>query len=262
MRYYSLIIILLVSMAQVNGQEIIYKTDGTIVAVKILEVTPTLVKYTSVSDTNGLRFVISKDYIAKIVYPNGETIAYKVDSADTLRKRMLMDIYHTDINGRFLSLNLFDILSGIITLNYEYKLRSGDFSLRVPLSMGNNALKGKDPSSVLSRFHSRNKIFGTGIGINYYPGPNQKVAPYSGVLAELTMSSYWPYYRDPNASSSMLEENGIQFGISFHGGLLLELSPRMNLGMSLGLGLAYSHYINGWYTNPIARCGFNIGYKF
>ena len=70
-----------VTLQAQNKGDIIYKKDGTTVAAKVLEITPTEIKYKKISNPDGPTYAILKSEAVKIVYANGEVENYSNNTA-------------------------------------------------------------------------------------------------------------------------------------------------------------------------------------
>lgn len=69
------------------AQDSLYKRDGTVLAVKLIEVKPTELSYKRADYTNGPTFVINKSDLLKIRYANGSVEECSTATAPTVTRR-------------------------------------------------------------------------------------------------------------------------------------------------------------------------------
>src|SRR6267378_4565982 len=120
----------------VQGQDTLYRRDGSKQVAKILEVNETQVKYKPGSNLNGPTYVISRDDVMKIVYETGLVDVFPKKITNNSIPGRKEDSRNTDFERNFISVNVPDVWLGSLTFNYEHTFKSGDFSFKCPLSLG------------------------------------------------------------------------------------------------------------------------------
>lgn len=73
----KLIVLILFLAAFLNAQDIIYKTDGSEIQSKVIEISEDLIKYKKFSNLDGPLYSIAKNEVFMIVYENGEREVFK-----------------------------------------------------------------------------------------------------------------------------------------------------------------------------------------
>jgi hypothetical protein len=233
-------------------QDTLYKTNGTVHLVKILEVNKTCIKYTQFSYLNGPVHVICLEDIIKIKYPDGrsETFA-KANSKGTIHK-WREDPRKADFGKNFIALNVTDLHFGSLTLSYERLSMNGLYSLRCPISLGliphglDRGPHGDLDINPKLGYYNRNKYYSTGLDFYFYPFGQGRLKFFFGPSIEYGQSRYLSY-------SAILAQNGFLF------------QPLKNINISITAGAgAYSYWAHhdirggGW----TGEAGINIGFKF
>ncbi len=155
----------------VKAQDTIQRVDGTIQLVRIIETTPSMVRYVPIENPDGPIFSITKQAISKIVFEDGRSVFYRrlKDPYESSKLTQPESLFSRNI----VSLNIYDFLWGITSISYERLSPSRTFGLKMPLSI---RLLNRETDS-----HYWSKIYSTGIGINYYPFKQEQVTWYLGL---------------------------------------------------------------------------------
>jgi len=266
MRAAAFYILILFSCNLLQAQDTLYKSNGSISPVKILEIKQAQVRYRYSSTPDGPVFVIPKEYIFKIVYSTGETISFSAKTSGPVASN---DVGQTNDskwkNGRnFLSLNVADLIVGMVTFNYEYTLNSGCLSFKFPINTGFHSFNQDYNDTYYSEgYLPKMTIIGSGISLNFYPGGQGQVAYFVGPSFELRAFHGYRTIYYPNTSTYVTKkEIGILYGLLIQNGVLFQAGPHLNLSLNLGLG--YGNRSSFGNTNGyfMTRAGANIGYKF
>ncbi len=77
----SLIFCLLCFARPLHGQDIIFKTDGTTIETKVLEINPDNIRYNRYENPEGPRYTILKNEVIKIKYENGTEEIFAAEEA-------------------------------------------------------------------------------------------------------------------------------------------------------------------------------------
>lgn len=280
MRRFFCIALLFFIPGLLKAQDTLYKPDGTRQNVKILEVNKTQLKYKSAADPGGPTYVISKEDVLKIVYGDGTAEVFLTPAPPGVIKEGKFKAYKTDPRETDFGRNLFsftltDLLFRSLTLSYEHTYKSGDFSLRFPVSIGLTSLGLADYDStydIEGDYYNRNKVFSIGADFCFYPYGQGKAKFFFGASSEYGRFIFVPtnsYYY----SSSYEKRTGSYFAFLLQSGLLLQPSKNLNGSLNIGIGYAQRKYGKpGQYYFPysnsnreghiVLRGGISIGYKF
>lgn len=245
--YFAALLFLFVSA--LHAQDVLVKVDSSRIQVKVITVTDKVITYKSYSNQDGPVYEISRRYVARIQYENGTVERYGKTVSEELR----------DPRNNSISLTTTDLISGVITLNYEHTF-FGKLGVRVTGSTGIMGLSGKRPMSYTnSYYYNRYKIFSAGLDIHYTYFQGRNISLYTGALVEFGQSRKSYYYWDFPPYGPIGPENyyfgGITNGIKIQTGSPLELDMFCTLGWRSGLS-PYS------YSDFGARFGLSLGYKF
>lgn len=148
-------------------------------------------------------------------------------------------------------------------LSYERILdKDGKIGLNIPFSLGfnNNGDYNND----------MNTTFMFNPGIKFYPGGQRKVTYALGASLFASFGTNNGYRYDQSQSYQYVNANTLQAGIMVNNYLQFNLSPKVNIGLELGVGPAYIDqerdvtnnitYNNG--LNVMGQFSFHIGFRF
>lgn len=265
MRAAAFFILILFSCNLLQAQDTLYKSNGTISPVKILEIKQAQVRYRYTSTPDGPVFVIPKEYISKIVYSTGETVSFSVlTTSPAASNDMSYNKEPKWKNGRnFISLNMADLIIGMVTFNYEYTLNSGYLSFKFPINTGFRSFIQDYDTYYSEGYLPKMTIIGSGINLNFYPGGQGQVAYFVGPSLELRAYRDYRSFYYPNTSTYVTErEIGILYGLLIQNGVLFQAGPHLNLSLNLGLGYGNRSSFGNTFGYFMTRAGANIGYKF
>lgn len=225
---------LLAFFAAVNAfsQDQLFKKDNSKTDVKVLEVTPTEIKYKLFTYQDGPTITVLKSEVALIIYQNGahETFnapapaaqsqpVYVYTGADPSRMRIrqkqvddsikLANYREAISTKNLVSLNLLEPLNGSFGISYLREFADGLFHVYVPVSVGfsepyfnqyNNTVFGSPYYNGVSNLRFDRKTFEGGLGFHVHTSGKRAVThfigPYIGI-SQFT-GSYDSYFYDPN----------------------------------------------------------------
>ena len=243
---YLYLALMVIAASQLQAQDTLYKVDGSKAIAKILEINEVQVKYKLFSNQEGPTYVISKDHVLKIVYATGQIEVFPGKVSDNTMPVQNADPRITDFGRNFISVDVFDLFAGALTIGYEYIFKSGLSSLKVPLSIG-----------IIERdSYRQTKTFGTGLDYSFYPYGQGRFTFFYGPSFEYKRFKLSYYDNESNSSYALLGQIGLLF------------QPEKHFNISFTLGLGYARiiekdpYYNHNYGQMVARAGLNIGYKF
>ena len=179
-------------------------------------------------------------------------------------------------------INLPDYFSGSLTLAYQYFTKAGDYSFRIPVSIGLYGI-GLNKYAVLEDDYGRQgyyrerKKFSTGFDCNYFPTGQGKVRYYVGPSIELGWFDYsdeiysntFPYTYSYETSKASFQS------VILQNGFLFQPSTNINFSLNIGLGYTRERYIHRDVNNKYPedyyaenehifafRAGMCVGYRF
>ncbi len=174
-----------------------------------------------------------------------------------------------------------DFFLGFLTLSYEHTFKSGDFSYKIPLSLGLVAI-GLDsyvPDESMYRaqgYYRRNKKFSTGFDFYVYPFGQGKSKYFVGPSVEIGTFSYhdnnWVNGQVDYLRPENVNQTGTFNAIILQNGFLFQPTKSVNFSVNMGIGYSqqrFMHFDELTQKNfktiedfVAFRAGFNVGYKF
>lgn len=150
-------------VASVKAQDKIYRKNGEILKVKIVEVSSTEIKYRIFGEEDGPIYVLEKDRIQKIVYQNGRVEKPILDIKDP-------ELYADQLK-KAIKVNFFSPLSGYLQLGYEKSTgvgKSYELTMAIIGAGKNQTLDFYNPSDIQKR-NQFGVAFGAGYKFNKFP---------------------------------------------------------------------------------------------
>ena len=271
---------------EMTAQDMIHKTDESVISSKVMEINSTSVKYKLYGNTNEAMYELPKNDIHYIIYQNGtrenyntnvtkpskpETITSPyVESADSKR----MDKESPKEYGKnIIALNCFDMVFTNFSASYERILKSGDISIKIPISIG---LQGRpNTTNYTSDFYQtqflQNRNYAAGLDLNIYPFGQKRNTFYIGLS---TFGGTFKYYKDITTVNVVTyggtytsivghtEYEGVHYSGMIHIGGYGGLSDHFLMGAKFGIGFKREDTIEEDYTLPVVQFDFNLAYRF
>jgi len=150
-------------VATVKAQDKIYRKNGEVLKVKIVEVSSTEIKYRIFGEEDGPIYVLEKDRIQKIVYQNGRVEKPILDIKDP-------ELYADQLK-KAIKVNFFSPLSGYLQLGYEKSTgvgKSYELTMAIIGAGKNQTLDFYNPSDIQKR-NQFGVAFGAGYKFNKFP---------------------------------------------------------------------------------------------
>ena len=275
-RSHLFILIFSLLALHLHAQDMIYKTDETVITAKVLEINTSTVKYKLFSSSIDKVFELPKNNIHYIVYQNGTKEFYNTTPAttyvETETAKQPVQKVNKDFHKNIIALNCFDMLFTNFSASYERVFNSGKISLKIPVSIG---LQGKpNTSNYTSDFYEtqflQNRNYAAGLELNIYPFGQQRHVFYIGIS---TFAGSFNYYENITTTSTnygytatniigQTEHEGTHYSGMIHLGGYIGLTDNLLLGAKLGVGFKRENTVVEDYTLPIVEFDFNLGYRF
>lgn len=261
-----LIIGLLLTGLPAFSQDIIQRTDGVKVEARVLEIKGTQIFYKKFAQPEGPTYVLSKESVQQINYQNGTQ--QKFANPPPIITRPVVEMNH---GQHVVSVRPLDLLFPNLTLTYERLSRSARFGFKVPLSFGiGHQLVKEDHHSF---YYQYNKVFSTGLELNFYVGVPGRVRYFVGPALQLGSFRYTYVTFSPSSPATSDTSVGQHVAILINNGAWFQLDRHFVLTMDLGLGWQNNsfdqegNYANYYYYQVnTSRLNFsgnvNLGYQF
>ena len=238
MKKFIFLLIILIPLI-INAQDKVYKSDGSQIEAKVLEITTNEIKYKKYSNLDGPLYTISKSEVLLIVYENGESEVFNTKNSiekkdekiiNQLEKygRHLLSIDLIHPNFMFIPMPYQDqieklIYSGAFTISYENFSNNGKFGIRIPLHFIT--------------------LWGVGMDLKFYPAP-QKVSYFLGsstLIAMQRIQTKYPIcYYDFNGNCienyEYVRETYVIIAERFINGVSFQTSKSFNVTFDGGIG--------------------------
>lgn len=268
------------------SQDQLFKKDNSKLDVKILEITPTEIKFKLTSNIDGPLYIISKADVALIIYKNGEHEAFKdvavappqtvyitpnVMSMDSMRSKMTQrKIKQFDAmtkNKNVVFLNALELLNAGIGLSYLREFFNGLVDVHVPVSFSFatpttlNLFSNSYNTYGVANYKLTQKVFDIGLGIyvntsgkravTHFVGPLVRFAQFNGTYQTYELVAGYPY-NTTNYNNHGFVLN--QTYVMLNNGILFRISPNFNMMINAALGfISNSYYVANnpaTYANP------------
>ncbi len=255
------------------AQDQLFKRDNSKTEVKVLEVTPTEIKYKLFTYQDGPLITVPKSEVALIIYQNGahETfnsppaapaqvpldVAYRNSVAQRRSEQrhyadsVRLAAYHdATINKNVAFLNLMEPLNGSFGLSYLREFADGLFHLHVPVSVGfsppffnqpTNTIFGSASFNGVSNVEYSLKSFEGGLGFHLHTSGKRVVTHFIGPYIGFSQFNgrYDSYVYDPMGyTPSYTSRNFVMNRYTFmlDNGLLFRIHKNFNMLLLAGVG--------------------------
>ncbi|HRO44157.1 MAG TPA: hypothetical protein PL009_15090 [Flavipsychrobacter sp.] len=261
------------------AQDRIYTKSGGMYEVKIKEVGTRAVVYKKWSNLEGPDFVMPKNEVDRIKFQNGDEEQFSMQGR--LKATKTPRSSNTEYGKNIIALSPIHMtnVSPIgFGLSYERVIDKNylvSFYLPIVYSFknenSNNYYGGYYP------YKDERKMAWFYPGAKIYPTGSDGVVRY-GVGPSLAFGTgdrtYTTSYFDPQTQTTQyadVSENIFVMGILVNNSLNINPTPRLHLGLELGLGIPYytnendhpqGNYYNTFNDEPLVQFNFNIGYRF
>lgn len=258
------------------SQDKLYTRDGTMQEVKVKEIGTRFVTYKKWSNQDGPDFVIPKNEVERIKFQNGDEESFgRRGEIRPTRKRTSSSLNY---GNNILSLSPVHMTNtGPVGfgLSYERVLdKNKILSLYIPIVY---SFKDNDNYySAGSYGNQRSNMLWLYPGAKIYPTGSDGTVRYS-VGPSLVFGSgnrtYDEQVYDPNTNTynyQTTDHNVFVMGVMVNNTLNVCPTPKLHLGLELGLGIpyytdekrTYGSVFNDYSDTPLVQFNFHVGYRF
>lgn len=293
MRSFLSFLLAFLSISTAFAQDQLYKKDNSKTEVKVLEVTPTEIRYKLFTYQDGPVITVLKSDVALIIYQNGTHETFNVAPPppvttyrdDRSRDRSYSRAYDDSLKrARFreaistknlVSLNLLEPLNGSLGASYLREFAGGLFDVYVPLTVGFTEPYLNQPYNVIwsplnygygvsnARFKRKTGEIGLAVhahtsgkhAITHIIGPSVAVSQFTGSYDVYTGNSgYYPPQSQPSYFTQHFVMNRYTFMLD--NGILFRIHKNFNMMLLAGFGYHSDVFISG---DPKAYYPYNYG---
>ena len=276
------LLIFILFFTNVYSQDTLFKKDSTQLAVKVLQVSSKEIKYYIYGKVNPLIHSVKRNKVVAIKYKNSECDSFPLIEEVLKPKIKIIIPPDTIYHGHFASVNIPSPIAPQITLNYEYKFKSGHFGLKIPVSIGFRLLKKKHDyfSNAYHDEHGDNfyydpyKLISTELQLLFYPLTRGGVLGFVGPSVEIGKYDYFifPDANPFNHYPEQIKQQTNYYCALLRFGLLIHKINHLFISFNGALGGGYSiekyDYSNGLLLHDYKieqlqiRLAVTIGYHF
>lgn len=253
------------------SQDQLFKKDNSKLSVKIIEISPTEIKYKLFNYLDGPIISVLKNEVALIIYQNGvhEVLTTEAPQNNTnlnpTKTILTTPVEYKDLisTKHLISINIMEPLNGMLGMSYLYEFKGNHANVIVPISVGitepymNQSTAGMffDYNRInVSDYRLKRKIGEIGIGFNfqtqigksstYFLGPYIGVAQYTGSFNEIT--NYTPIYSSAYVPPITEEKNFTlnRTYFMFNNGMLYRFTKNFNIILNAALGIRRETFLN------------------
>ena len=249
----ELLIVLLSIVTTVSfSQDVLLFQDGNKKDVKILEITPEIVKYQKFNSSSQVVYTENKFDLIGVVFEDGEFEKFETIKSSYSKNR---NSNLGDYGNNMFFLAPIDPIFGYVGIGYEHFSKSGKSSVRIPLKFQifNNGL-----SENMFSIGYEQKFFPTGSdgGVRGFLG-------FAEHLGSIQIRNYY-YYEYYDGWDTYYEEgyNYSDYFFSdtqFIGGVQFQPNKLINITLDGGIGLGLLNFEETYLSYKI---GFNLGFRF
>ncbi len=271
----KIILLLLIFVSVITkAQDQLFKKDNSKLEVKILEITPTQVKYKLFSNPDGPLYVINKNEVALIIYKNGQHEAFKdapkentntaeVQPDNTQLKNELEEKEFLALtkNNNVAFFNACELANFALGGSYFRELLNNHIDVQLPFAFSfgepfaynaaHTAFEYSYQSNNVYNFNVVKKTFDLGIGVYINTTPTKAITHFIGPMFRIaqynaTYRTNWyqePANIDPNQSYSYTSTYFINRSCVFNetyftlnNGFLFRIRPKFNVMFNINIG--------------------------
>ena len=234
---------------EAKAQDTLIKMNESRLVTRIIEINPKTIKYKNFSNPDGPDIIIDRRDVSRIVYANGTVDSITVKKSPFTQKNKNPDPRKSDYGKNNFTFMLIDIILGMASVGYERILPGGNFSIKIPISVGFQLQSLPDSTSNYpkdewlqdwggSGYYYQNKIFSTGIEAYYYTGGQSTISYFIGPSFEFGMFNYqhrhYRYFHQPQYNT---KETGNYFAFLIKNGVKYQTNRNFNFSFNVGAGL-------------------------
>lgn len=264
------LLILFVFLCQLSfGQDTIYMINEQVIYGKVKTVTPKEISFKNNSTDTDV--TVKRNEVALIVYKNGEK--EKINFNRLRGGKNILFPGNSDYKN-LVEINFVDIAFLNASVAYERFFKEGTWGIKIPVSFGVGGRAQPNEYNIRSSLNVDyifNRIWGTGLEINYYPYQQKRYTMFIGLEGNVGHFNYYTRrmefaYYNSNGNAIYVSKYdkhvGAHYSGTMHLGGIIGLSDRVFLGGKLGVGIKAEETIYSDYSRYKARIDINLGYRF
>lgn len=250
-----------------TGQDRLYKKNGDMIEVKVIEVSARTISYKKADNTAGPTYTIARGDVAKIVYENGSEDLFGIV------ERQTTPLPRKDVKygNNIISVMPMQITSNVgVGMAYERVLdKAGILSFYLPVTVAFNPQVTNPATGARTNADNGLEWF-IMPGLKFYPTGGKGVVRY-GIgpnLAYITGQRWVNDFVYDNNGNIIAVDTGYRtrsaLGIMITNSLNINPNAHLHLGLELGMGFTYFNKLGNRNQEVafLGQFGFKIGYRF
>lgn len=262
------------------AQDQLFKRDNSKLEVKVLEITPTEVKYKLFSYQDGPTIVVAKSDVALIIYQNGQHEVFNAAPAQTpvsdpdgsvarkARARMLRDeklemnrMRNAELRQRldsmtttknWISVNMLELANGGLSVGYMREFFKNRFDVTAQLGVGfvtptfSNIHMFDSYNS--SGFNFDRKVIEGILGANFHTNNTHPITHFVGPM--LGFAQFNGHYTESYSSGSgvynPVQRHFVMNRYTFYvnNGILFRVTKNLNCAMNMAIGFGNEEFVS------------------
>ncbi len=254
------------------AQDTIVKTDGTKVIAKVTEINSNTIKYRVANGSGEYIYESKKNSINFIAYHNGNKEFYNTAVHPKLIEDIVVVEQKKDYGKNSIAVNIFEMFFANFSASYERVLKSGKYSVKVPISfgLGGKPMERDYGTEAPSTDFLQNKIYGTGLELNFYPLGQTHTTFYVGLSGAYGSFNYYKdsigtSYQYGYGQNIVMAKNkyvGSHYSGMVYIGGYLGVSENILIGAKFAFGYKREETLFTDYTQLKAQLDINFAYRF
>jgi len=273
-----LTLIAAISLSAANAQDRIYTKSGAMYEVKIKEVGTKMIVYKKWNNLDGPDYVMPKADVERVKFQNGDeeqfSIRGRMHAARQSRETNtqygkniigLSPIHMTNISPIGFGVSYEAVLDKRYILSFYLPIV---YSFRSQNNTNYYSSYPEKNERKMLWFYPGAKIYPTGSDgvVRYAVGPSLAIGTGN---RSFTVNN-WDPATQTNYNTDVTEEV-FAMGVMVNNSLNIHPTPRLHLGLELGIGVPYytnesknygNYYYNSISDEPLIQFNFNVGYRF
>jgi len=232
-RILTLIILIFLTNNLIFSQDVLLFEDGRKKDVKVLEVTPEIVKYSKFNSTSKVVYTENKYNLIGVIFEDGEFEKFESRRGGSSTKS---NFNQGDYGSNMLYVGPLDLFYGVmLNIGYEHYTKSGRSSIKIPLRV----VLGGSYSDFYGSGNSIYDFWKIGFEHKFFPtGSNGVVRGFMGYGVHYGSYGYENIYAyDYNYYYYNIEYSEY-YNVQFMGGIQIHPSELINFILDVGIGPA------------------------
>lgn len=258
------------SATQLFAQDKLYKRNGDMMEVNVVEINTRTISYQKASNPDGPTYVINRDEVSKIVYENGSEESFDRMRPGPHRPGPINTKANLDYGNNIVAFSPLQITEyGLgVGLSYERVLdKAAVISFYLPAAVTFTSFEGNRTFGLPGQPDvTERPMFYIMPGLKFYPTGSKGIIRYAvGPNLVYAQGSRYDFIFDNQWNTIGVDWQTLtRFGILVNNSMNINPSEHLHMGLEMGIGVTYINTQADTRLDPTAlfQFGFKIGYRF